>query len=107
MWKPVWYLTMRRKYILSKYRARLSYAIERLEEPRYDDDDDEDTQYKLEIIRWLLAYYMGDSDAVGDGPPEIRLSKTLRKKVSECTKRDHIYAGVLFNWKEYKRIEGY
>jgi hypothetical protein len=107
MWKPRWYERIRENYKLSKYRARLSYAIERLEKPRYDDLGEEERQYKLEIVRWLLAYYIGDTDATGEGTPEIRLIKTLRKKAHECTTRDHVYAGILFNWKEYKRIEGY
>jgi len=107
MWKPKWWGALGANYRVSKYRARLTYAIERLEEPQYDDLGEEDRQYKLEIIRWLLAYYMGDTDAIGEGTPEIRLAKTLRKKSHECTSRDLIYAGILFNWKEYKRIEGY
>lgn len=108
MWTPKWFRNIKKDYILKKYMGRLEYAIKRLEKPVDGlSFSEKDRLYKLEIARWLFAYYMGHSDAVGEGSPEIKLRKLLRKGSFEVTPRDYVYIGVLHNWIERKRIEGY
>lgn len=108
MWVPKWYRRIKKEYLEKKYIGRLEYAIRKLEKPiNRASFSEKDRQYKLEIARWLWAYYKGFDDAVGEGSPEIRLSKLLKKGSFEVTARDYVYVSMLHNWIEHKRIEGY
>jgi hypothetical protein len=96
-----------REYQRRKYCAHLEYAITRLSNPHHDDLDSRDRRYKVEAVKWLHAYYLGDSDFVADGPPELKLKKILSKPTRDVTLRDHVYTKVFYYWKEHRRVEGF
>lgn len=96
-----------REWQRNKYISRLEYAIERLKFPHHDDLDIRDRRYKIEAVEWLHAYYLGDSDFVADGPPELKLKKILSKPTRDVTLRDHVYTKVFYHWKECRRVEGF
>lgn len=98
---------LRRKQQRKKYIKRLEYALSRLMFPYHRDVDDTDLEYRAEAVRWLIAYYNGQHDAVADGPPELKLKKTLSKPSRDITVRDHVLAKVLYYWAENHRVEGF
>lgn len=107
MWCPKFIKDYFKKRNREKYEARLKYAIKRLKSPYHDDIDTRDRKYRLEAVKWLYLYYMGEPDFVSDGPPETKLRKILSKPTRDVTLRDHVYTKVFYYWKEYKRVEGF
>ena len=85
----------------------MNYTLTRLKEPHHDDMEKDVREYRIEIVGWLLLFYRGNPEAYGEGTPEQRLFKLLRKPPKYFKARDQVYAHVLHNWITYKRIEGF
>ena len=96
-----------RSYLYNKYAIRLKYTHDRLKDPHHDDMEEDVRKYRIEIVGWLLLFYSGSVEAAGEGTPEQRLFKLLRKPPKYFNARDQVYSHVLHSWTTYKRIEGF
>jgi hypothetical protein len=90
----------------AKYLKRLKYALERMNNPYYDEINERDRKYRLKAIHWLYLYYQGDPDIRSEGPPELKMKKTLSLPTSDVSKKDFVFVRILAYWIEHKRIEG-
>lgn len=91
---------------LKKRLNRLIYAYEKLQDESLGMDNTT-RLLTLEATVWLIRYYKGDADAVGEGSPDIRLEKLLRTPVSQFTNRELIHSRVLSHWIQYEHIDGF
>lgn len=96
--------SLRSKHI---YLKRLYYARRKLHEPCNDPELEMERKHKASITAWLISFYEGNDDAILEGPPERKLHNILSNSCNPLTPMNRVYAKVLYDWIEHKRIEGY
>jgi len=89
------------------YLTRLGYARANLSNTIDNKYLDKERAMTFRAVNWLYAYYNEIPEAMAEGSPDVRLSKLLSKLSGDITGEDYIFIKVLYNWKMYKRVEGY
>lgn len=90
------------------YLVRLNYAMSKLSVPLDDKQLNHDRFLTLEAVRWLFEYYNKDINTINNAEsPDVMIAMLLSKRSTDVTDKDYIFIKVLYDWKIYKRVEGY
>jgi len=90
-----------------RYLSRLAKVSAWLSDPYNTSElDPDDVKYRLEIISWLYTYYSEKRDYFVDSP-KVKLCNLLRTPAKNMDDRSHVYIKVLYDWENYKRVEGF